>query len=156
MSKTNIKTRRSRQGRVAVRKVDVLNQKDVIGFSKLPLARFPAVAIAHGSHAMHWGANYAGPNGTGYGPYNWRDAKVRASIYVDAAMRHLLAWYEGEDLATDSGVHHLGHLIAGMAIVMDAEANGTLVDDRPVHGKPDLASRTFKALADQLASRSLP
>jgi hypothetical protein len=45
-------------------------------------------------------------NGAGkYGPYNWRDRAVRASIYVDACERHLNAWLDGAEDVTDSGVH---------------------------------------------------
>jgi dATP/dGTP diphosphohydrolase, N-terminal len=118
--------------------VDSLNPKDAVGSSKIALSKFPAVAQAHAAHAMMWGAYKAGVDGNGYGPHNWRSAPVRASVYVDAALRHLLAWYEGEDRAPDSGCHHLGHLLAGIGILIDAQACGTLVDDRPICGKPQL------------------
>jgi hypothetical protein len=67
-----------------------------------------------------------------YGPYNWRAKKVVASIYIDAAMRHLATWFEGQETASDSKVHHLGHAIACCAILLDAQATGNLVDDRPI------------------------
>jgi hypothetical protein len=69
-----------------------------------------------------------------YGPYNWRGNKVKASVYIAAAKRHLAAWLDGERLAPDSGVHHLGHARACLAILLDAEATGNLVDDRPPSG----------------------
>lgn len=100
------------------------NPKDLIGATKVSISKFPMVALLHGSHALMNGA-------VKYGPYNWRAKDVIASIYVDAAMRHLAAWFEGEELADDSGVHHLGHAIACLAIVLDAQEGKTLIDDRP-------------------------
>lgn len=71
-----------------------------------------------------------------YGPYNWRGNAVISSIYVDALMRHAMAWFdEKEEVAEDSKVHHLGHVIACAAILLDAQATGNLVDDRPEGGK---------------------
>jgi hypothetical protein len=66
-----------------------------------------------------------------YGPYNWRDEGVSASTYISAAERHIRAWLDGETDAADSKVHHLGHAIACLAIILDAETIGNLVDDRP-------------------------
>lgn len=101
------------------------NPKDLVGEKKASITKLPAVAVLHGAHAMMDGARK-------YGAYNWRKNKVVAHIYVDAAMRHLQAWFEGEQSAPDSGVHHLGHALACCAILLDAEAVGNLVDDRPV------------------------
>lgn len=100
------------------------NPKDLFGAVKVSTTKLPAAAIAHAAHAMMDGARK-------YGAYNWRDKKVIASIYVDAATRHLLAWFEGEECASDSGVHHLGHAIACCAILLDAQETGNLIDDRP-------------------------
>jgi hypothetical protein len=101
-----------------------VNPKDLLGAKKLSLTGMPAVAIALGNAAMADGK-------AKYGPYNWRDNNVISSVYVDAAMRHMLAWFEGEEVAEDSGVHHLGHAIACLAILVDAQAGKNLSDDRP-------------------------
>ena len=66
-----------------------------------------------------------------YGPFNWRDNSVAASVYIDAAIRHLLAWNSGQDDDPESGVSHLGHVRACMGILIDAVETGNLVDDRP-------------------------
>lgn len=108
-----------------VSKANSVNPKDLIGSQKVSLSKLPAVALVHGAHAMMDGARK-------YGAYNWRAKKVMASIYVDAALRHITAWFEGEELAGDSGVHHLGHAIACCGILLDAQETGNLVDDRPV------------------------
>jgi len=104
---------------------DTTNPKDLVGDTKVSITKLPAVAIVHGAHAMMDGARK-------YGQYNWRAKKVVSHIYIDAAMRHLMAWFEGEELASDSKVHHLGHAIACCAILLDALETGNLVDDRPV------------------------
>lgn len=111
-------------GEVAISTPDLANPKDLIGAKKLSLTVFPDVALAHGTHAMMNGAKK-------YGPYNWRDKKVRASIYIEAARRHLAQWLDREEHAYDSGVHHLGHAMACCAILLDAQEAGCLVDDRP-------------------------
>ena len=104
--------------------VDTTNPKDLIGAQKIGLTKLPPVALLHANHAMMNGE-------IKYGPYNWRQNKVQATIYIDAAMRHLLAWHDREETADDSGVHHLGHAMACCAILLDAQASVCLVDDRP-------------------------
>ena len=103
------------------------NPKDLLGQCRLPLSLWPAIATAHGSLALLDGAQK-------YGRSNWRVMGVRASIYYDACLRHLSAWFEGEDVAPDSGVHHLGHALACIGILLDAQAAGKLTDDRLVKG----------------------
>lgn len=112
-------------------KANTTNPKDLVGSTKVSMSKFPAVAIVHGAHAMMDGAMK-------YGAYNWRAKQVQADIYVDAALRHLAAWFEGEELAQDSGVHHLGHAIACCAILLDAQETGNLIDNRPVNEKSRL------------------
>lgn len=72
-----------------------------------------------------------------YGLVNWRKSGqgVSASTYIDAVYRHLKAWVGGERVAADSGVHHMGHVMACAAIIIDAEAVGQLIDDR--QGNPE-------------------
>ena len=76
-------------------------------------------------------ANVMGLGASKYGAYNWREHKVSSSVYQSAAMRHLLAWWEGEDKDPESGQCHLAHAMACMAILLDAENKGMLNDDRP-------------------------
>ena len=108
-------------------KVTSINPKDLIGAKKLSMTVLPDVAVAHGNHAMQDGARK-------YGPYNWRSKNVGATTYINAAKRHIAQWFDGQRIATDSGVHHLGHAMACLAIILDAEASGNLIDDRPENG----------------------
>lgn len=92
--------------------------------NRLNLALFPAVALFHACFALMDGA-------WKYVAYNYRDTEVSASEYVAAVKRHIDLWYERERNAPDSKAHHLGHAIAGLAILLDAEASKCLIDDRP-------------------------
>lgn len=65
-----------------------------------------------------------------YGTRNWVQGQVSVCTYISAMKRHIDAYMDGEDLDPDSGVHHLGHVMANCAIVLDAERHGTLVDNR--------------------------
>lgn len=116
-----------------------VNPKDLIGVTKVPMHLFPSAGKIYGALAMQDGAQK-------YGPFNWRQYPVKMTIYCDAIERHLDALKDGEDYADDSGVHHLGHVLACAAIMLDAEACGQLVDDRPHHGKGVAADlqRKFK------------
>ena len=99
------------------------NPKDFIGGTKVPLHLFPETAAVFGALGLLDGM-------LKYGRSNWRKAGVRASIYYDACKRHLNAWFEGEDTDPDSGLPHLAHAIACIAILIDASAAGKMKDDR--------------------------
>jgi hypothetical protein len=100
-----------------------VNNKDAAAKGKPELSLIPTVALVEEAKALMSGADK-------YGAYNYLAAPVQASTYIDAAFRHLRAWMDGEDLDA-SGANHLGHARASLAIVLDAAAGGTLVDDRP-------------------------
>lgn len=127
-------------------KAQTVNPKDLFGAKKVSLSKLPAVAVAHAAHAMMDGAEK-------YGAYNWRDKPVIASIYVDAAKRHIDDWFEGQRQAKDSEVHHLGHAIASIAILLDAEASKNLIDDRPATDGDCVIDRVFDEIAEIVARR---
>lgn len=101
------------------------NPKTLMGAKKPDLSVVPPSSLLHLATAMMNGAEK-------YGAYNWRDAPVSSRTYVAAAMRHLLAYLDGEEVSADTGtVHHLAHVMACCAIVLDAKGLGTLLDNRP-------------------------
>jgi hypothetical protein len=100
------------------------NPKDAVGQLRPQLNLIPPSAQILESVVMAHGAEK-------YGPFNWRESAVRSSIYVAAAMRHLLAWADGQDNDPESGVTHLAHIRACMGIMIDAHSLGKLEDDRP-------------------------
>ena len=44
-----------------------------------------------------------------YGAYSWKEVEGARDRYMAALMRHIKAWYQGEEIDPDSGIHHLGH-----------------------------------------------
>jgi len=112
---------------------DKTNPKDLVASTKISITKFPLIALLHGAHAFMDGA-------TKYGNMNWRSKDIKGSIYVDAAIRHLGCWFEREEIAEDSGVSHLGHALACIALLIDAQEGGNLIDDRPPTGQNDFAA----------------
>jgi len=103
------------------------NPKDLLGAKKINLHLVPPASIIYQALAMEDGA-------VKYGPYNWRGNKVVCTIYLDAAMRHILSFLDGEEFAADSKKPHLAHALACLGIIVDALETGNLVDDRPAAG----------------------
>lgn len=101
------------------------NPKDVVGSAKAAMLLFPPIALVHAVDAMMDGAGK-------YDPYNWRAKSITTSNYLHAAVRHIIDYWEGEECASDSKAKHLGHALATLAIVLDAQAHGCLIDDRPM------------------------
>jgi hypothetical protein len=126
---------------------DPTNPKDMIGVTKVSISAIPPTALLHEAQALMDGEKK-------YGTRNWRTAPVQARIYLDACFRHLYAWMEGEEYAEDSGVHHLGHARACLAILIDAAETGNLVDNRP---KSEAGQKAFthqlKATQKELEAR---
>lgn len=122
------------------------NPKDLIGKTKPSLTVIPPSALLHCGLAMMNGAEK-------YGAFNWRDHPVLMSIYIDASMRHLLATWDGEDIAEDSLVLHLAHTMACCAIMIDALEGGNMIDDRPKPGTfSQLVAKHTKTVAKELAA----
>lgn len=105
------------------------NPKDVLAESeqRVLFHLLPSPGLVKVALAMMDGAKK-------YGPYNWRDEGVGACTYLSAAERHIRGWLDGEEDARDSGCHHLAHAAACLLILMDAQEQGNLVDDRPPAG----------------------
>ena len=82
-----------------------------------------------------------------YGPYNYRESGVRGSIYFDATLRHLFAWWEGEDIDADSGLSHVTKAIASLTVLRDAMMQDKFTDDRPPHSAPWLMALNIRSEA---------
>lgn len=107
-----------------------------IPFHTLPFAVLAEDAVAHGEGALK------------YGRHNWRDGEVLASTYFAAALRHLFAWVEGEDIDPDSGLSHLIKARASLGVLRDAQIQGTVIDDRPRASPADLMANLNQASGD--------
>lgn len=100
------------------------NPKDSVGIKKAPVSTLPTAVAFEVGLAMLEGARK-------YGRHNYRAVGVRASVYYDAAARHLASFWEGEDIDPDSGLPHLVKAIACLAVLRDSQMVGNWVDDRP-------------------------
>lgn len=100
------------------------NPKALSGSLKIPLDLVPPALALGVAEAMADGAKK-------YGAYNYRTSKIAANVYKAAIDRHMGAWWDGEDDASDSGIHHLKHVAACLAIMLDSMACGTFDDNRP-------------------------
>jgi len=109
--------------------------KGAAGALKTPLGLIPPFAMAQTALAHKYGAEK-------YGPFNWRDTGVCASTYVNAIMRHLNAWRDGEDLDPESGISHLAHVACSCNILLDAGYCRTLQDDRNITPNNELTKIT--------------
>lgn len=112
------------------------NPKAAVGDSKVPLYLWPETASVMGAMGLLEGMMK-------YGRSNWRASGVRVSTYAAAVRRHLNAYFEGEDFDPDSGLPHLSHALACLAIIVDAQAAGVLTDDRQYPGG-------YRALIDEM------
>jgi len=83
----------------------------------LPTA--PLLAIAG---VLGFGANK-------YAAHNWR-AGFSYSRLIGAALRHILAYNDGEDKDPESGLSHLAHAGCCILFLLEQEAKGTGTDDR--------------------------
>lgn len=100
------------------------NPKKIFGVRKPSPQFIPPIAIIEEAAVMAMGS-------AKYGPFNWNKDPVDATTYYSAAMRHLMSWFAGENIDPESGASHLAHVRACMGIIIDAQASGTLIDDRP-------------------------
>lgn len=113
------------------------NPKDAIGIRKAPMSALPMNVIAEMGAGLLEGA-------AKYGRHNYRGVGVRASVYFDATMRHLIAWWEGEDEDLDTadldaegnpipgtGMSHVAKALCSLAVLRDAQMQGKCTDDRP-------------------------
>jgi len=101
------------------------NPKDAVGVRKWrQFTAIPMTVMAEVGVGMLEGARK-------YGRHNYRVAGVRASVYVDAAMGHVMQWWEGEDKDPDSGLSHVTKAICSLVVLRDAMIEDMLNDDRP-------------------------
>lgn len=102
----------------------MINPKQEFGDKKAPLSCVPAPVLLEVGLGMLEGA-------IKYGRHNYRETPVKASTYYDACMRHMMQWWEGEDIDADSELSHVTKAIASLVVLRDAMMIGKFIDDRP-------------------------
>jgi len=100
------------------------NPKTVYGMSKPGIEGVPPAPLFMVGEVMRLGIRK-------YGLTNWRHEPVTASVYYNAAMRHIFSWWDGQNNDLESGQPHLAHEVACLMILMDARLTDDLNDDRP-------------------------
>jgi hypothetical protein len=124
------------------------NPKDAVGIRKWrQLTCVPFSVLFELGVAMLEG-------GRKYGVSNYRVAGVRASVYVDAAMGHIMQWWEGEDIDADSDLSHITKAIASLVVLRDAMIQDKLVDDRPPKADLDLVKADLQRAVDGIFDRT--
>jgi len=90
--------------------------------SKPVLAYIPKAALWAEGQAFAFGAKK-------YESWNYKNgiAVVRT---ISAALRHIFQFLSGEDIDSESGVHHLGCARANIAMALDTLENHPEFDDR--------------------------
>lgn len=119
---------------------DRTNPKDRLGVKKPWLHLVPPALVLWVSKVFRFSL-------TKYGPYNWREKRVRVTVYLDAIERHLLAMKDGRDYDPETGFPHAAHIAASCAILLDAKAVDCLVDDRT--WKPGPAQVLIEELTEE-------
>ena len=101
------------------------NPKDLVGCKKVPMSTMSCPVMMEAAVGMLEGA-------LKYGKHNYRDEGVLAGTYYDAVMRHMMAWWEGEDIDEKSGLSHVTKAMTSLVVLRDAMIQGKFKDDRPI------------------------
>lgn len=116
------------------------NPKDVIGIKKAPLSTLSCPVLYEMGLGMLEGARK-------YGRHNYRAMGVSATVYYDAALRHIMDWWEGEDTDLDSGLNHITKALTALMVLRDSMLMGNWVDDRPIRNPINMGELNKKAAA---------
>ena len=89
----------------------------------------PIDMLAETNKVLQHGANK-------YGVNNWRKKEgFKYSRCYNALLRHMLAWWFGQDYDKETGLSHLSHAMCNLLFLMYHFQNNKEADDRPVVGK---------------------
>ena len=92
---------------------------------KPPISLVNREALEMEADVMAYGA-------TKYARDNWR-LGMGWSRLIDAAMRHIVAFGDGEDLDPETKLHHLAHARCCLAFLINYQCHGLGTDDRWVN-----------------------
>ena len=92
---------------------------------KPPISLINRRALEEEARVMAFGA-------TKYAAHNWRDG-IAASRLLDAALRHILAYADGENNAPETRLSHPAHARCSLAFQIECQHTHPELDDRYVH-----------------------
>lgn len=90
---------------------------------KLPMDLVPISAIQAMASVLRYGLNK-------YDKRQWEKG-TEYSVPYASLMRHLTAWWSGEDYDSESGLPHTYHIIMNAAMLVEYEKYNNNLDDRP-------------------------
>jgi hypothetical protein len=64
-----------------------------------------------------------------YAAYNWKGG-IKYTRLSDAALRHIIEFIEGEDMDSESGLHHLAHAACCITMLLEMTMDRPDLDDR--------------------------
>lgn len=71
-----------------------------------------------------------------YGVNNWkRKEGFKYSRCYNALLRHMFAWWDGQDKDHETGLNHLAHAMCNLLFLMYHSSFNPNADDRPVGGE---------------------
>tara|TARA_R110002020_G_scaffold84336_1_gene208969 strand:- start:42 stop:446 length:405 start_codon:yes stop_codon:yes gene_type:complete len=88
-----------------------------------------------------------------YGRHNYRVAGVRASVYIDATIGHILDYWEGQDIDPESNLHHITKAIASLYVLRDSQMRNMCEDDRPPKSDVEGDKLRLQAVVDELFNK---
>ncbi len=122
------------------------NPKDIIGVKKTPMSTLSGPVLFEMGLGMLEGARK-------YGRHNYRAMGVSATVYYDAAMGHLMDWFEGEDIDPDTGLSHVTKAMTALMVLRDSMLMENWVDDRPLRNPNMLYKKYFNPQAKEIIER---
>ena len=84
---------------------------------KVDLTLLPASFLRGTAEVLQFGASK-------YDRFNYLDLPGAGQRYAAALLRHITSWMGGEDHDPETGLHHLAHASANLAILLSLEHHG--------------------------------
>lgn len=92
---------------------------------KAPLGLIPRSALIEEAHVLAYGAEK-------YDLHNWRKGMEWTRL-IDAILRHVTSFADGEDFDQESGLHHLAHARASCGFLLEYMESHPELDNRHRH-----------------------
>jgi hypothetical protein len=89
---------------------------------KPPMGLLDRYALEQVARVMDYGAKK-------YSRYNWRGGLALSRLY-DAALRHVFAFIDGEDLDPDTKLPHIAHAMCCLMFLLRTQRDRPDLDDR--------------------------
>lgn len=89
---------------------------------KAPLNLLPTNSLIEIAKVLGFGASK-------YAAHNWKGG-LKESRLIAAALRHIMAYNDGEDLDPESGISHIAHAGCCLMFLLDQHPRLPALDDR--------------------------